>query len=352
MDFGFSSLSNLAKIRKDVKRKRISSYNIRGTNNDNIIINSKTKFELCYIHSSGIIRHIWITIGTKDPDPYYLRKIIIRMWWDDENNPSVECPIGDFFGIGHAQSINYWSLPLSMSPRDGKGFNSFWPMPFSKSAIIEIENECDTPLVFYYYIDYEEYKELESEFGRFHAFWNRKNPCKGNDYSLKKPQRWFKRNKTHEEDYVVLEAEGEGHYVGCHLDIHNLHETNEQNWPGEGDDYIEIDDSETILYGTGTEDYFCTAWCPSEYYCSPYYGITMPGGKNWSGKISYYRYHIEDPIYFHKNIKVKMEHGHANQRLDDWSSTAYWYQSEPHKKFNPILPLEERLPRKEPEEIN
>ncbi len=351
MDFGFSSLSNLAKIRKDVKRKRISSYNIRGTNNDNIIINSKTKFELCYIHSSGIIKHIWTTIGTKDPDPNYLRKIIIRMWWDDENNPSVECPIGDFFGIGHAQSINFWSLPLSMSPRDGKGFNSFWPMPFSKSARIEVENECDTPLTFYYYIDYEEYKEIEPEFGRFHAFWHRENPCKGNDFSLKKPKRWLKRNKTHEEDYILLEAEGEGHYVGCHLDIHNLYETNEQNWPGEGDDYIEIDDGETILYGTGTEDYFCTAWSPSEYYCSPYFGITMPGGKNWSGKISYYRYHIEDPIYFHKNIKVKMEHGHANQRSDDWSSTAYWYQSEPHKKFNPIMQLEERLPREEPKEI-
>ncbi len=101
------------------------------------------------------------------------------MWWDDENNPLVECPIGDFFGIGHAQSINFWSLPLSMSPRDGKGFNSFWPMPFSKSARIEIEKEWDTPLIFYYYIDYEEYKELKSEFGRFHAFWNRENPCKG-----------------------------------------------------------------------------------------------------------------------------------------------------------------------------
>jgi hypothetical protein len=145
-------------------------------------------------------------------------------------------------------------------------------------------------------------------------------------------------------------------HVGCHLDIHNLltpelSHRNDNLWPGEGDDYIEIDDKEIILYGTGTEDYFCTAWSPTQFYCSPYYGITLPGGLNYSGKLSYYRFHIEDPIYFHKNIKVKIEHGHANQRSDDFSSTAYWYQLEPHKKFKPLLPLNERLPREEPKEI-
>lgn len=351
MEFGYSSLMNLAKIKKNVKRKRISSYNKRGTNHDSIIINSKAKFELCNVQGSGIIKHIWVTIAPADPDPYYLRKIIIRMWWDGEINPSVECPIGDFFGVGHAKSVNYWSLPLSMSPVEGKGFNSFWAMPFSKNARIEIENECNTAIILYYYIDYEEYAELDSDLGRFHVYWKRENPCNGNDYNLKKAEDFDKRNKTHEDDYILLEAEGEGHYVGCHLDIHNLNETAKHNWPGEGDDYIKIDDGEIILYGTGTEDYFCTAWGPSDYYFSPYFGITMPGGKNWSGKISYYRYHIEDPIYFHKNIIVKIEHGHANQRSDDWSSTAYWYQTEPHKKFKPILSINERLPREEPKEI-
>ena len=351
MEIGYSSLSNLAKIKKNIKRKRISSYDRKGANNDFKLINSKEKIEICNISDSGIIKHIWMTLGVKEEDPYYLRKVIIRMWWDNELNPSVECPIGDFFGVGHAKSINFWSLPLSMSPRDGKGFNCFWSMPFSQQAKIEIENETDTTLIFYYYIDYEEHNDLDSSLGRFHAYWNRENPCKGNDYSLKKAQRWQKRNKNHEEDYVVLDAEGDGQYVGCHLDIHNLYETEKHNWPGEGDDYIEIDDGETILYGTGTEDYFCTAWSPSKYYCSPYFGIPLPGGKNWSGKISYYRYHIEDPIYFHKNIKVKIEHGHANQRSDDWSSTAYWYQTEPHKPFKPLLPVNGRLPREEPKEL-
>ncbi|MFW9824073.1 MAG: glycoside hydrolase family 172 protein, partial [Candidatus Thorarchaeota archaeon] len=287
-------------------------------------------------------------------DAYYLRKILIRMWWDDEESPSVECPIGDFFGIGHSKAVNFWSLPLSMGPRDGKGFNCFFPMPFSKGARIEIENQAEVNTFCYFYIDYEEHEIIDKNYGRFHTTWRRKNPCEGQDYSKLKERNWrsekfSKTNPTHEDDYLILEAEGEGHYVGCHLDIHNLFETERMNWPGEGDDYIEID-GETVIYGTGTEDYFCTAWSPDEYYCSPYFGIPLPGGKNWSGKISYYRYHIEDPIYFHKNIEVKIEHGHANQRSDDFSSTAYWYQIEPHKKFDTILNVNERLPREEPKE--
>ncbi|TFG21654.1 MAG: DUF2961 domain-containing protein [Promethearchaeota archaeon] len=344
MNIGVDSLNNLAKIRKGVKRKRISSYDVTGANADFNLIKGKQKHIICKINGAGIIKHIWMTLASADP--YYLRKTILRMWWDNEHEPSVECPIGDFFGVGHGKAVNYWCLPFSMGPQDGKGFNCFFPMPFSKMAKIEVDNESELDLVCYYYIDYEEYKELDADYGRFHVTWHRENPCKG---SNREP--FYKKNPTHENDYILLEAEGEGHYVGCHIDIHNLKVTEKHNWPGEGDDYIEIDDGETILYGTGTEDYFCTAWCPSEYYCSPYFGIPLPGGKNWSGKITYYRYHIEDPIYFHKNIVVKNEHGHANQRSDDWSSTAYWYQKEPHKQFRPLLPVQERLPREEPKEI-
>lgn len=348
MNLGLNSLNSLAKIRKDVKRKRVSSYDPTGANADFNFIKPKQKHNICDINGAGIIRHIWMTLASSDP--YYLRKIVIRMRWDDEPEPSVECPIGDFFGVGHGKSVNYWSLPLSMGPQDGKGFNCFFPMPFSKSAKIEVENETNVELVCYYYIDYEEYNELDADYGRFHVTWHRENPCKG-----AKREPFYRKNPTHEDDFVLFEAEGEGHYVGCHVDIHNLKVTNKHNWPGEGDDYIEIDDGEILIYGTGTEDYFCGSWCPTQYYCSPYFGIPLPGGKNWSGKITYYRYHIEDPIYFHKNIIVKIEHGHANQRSDDWSSTAYWYQKEGegtyHKKFKLLLPMEERLPREEPKEI-
>jgi hypothetical protein len=347
MNLGYSSLANLAKLRPKVKRKRISSSDIKGTNLDLIPIQPNEKYTLCDISGAGCIKHIWTTLASNDP--YYLRKVIIRIWWDGEKNPSVECPIGDFFGVGHSKTTNFWSLPLCMGPEDGKGFNCFFPMPFSSKAKIEIENDTDFSLVCYFYIDYEEYEEnkgLDEKYGRFHVIWHRENPCQGNDYETSKIiERNSKKNKTHENDYVLLDAEGEGHYVGCHLDIYNLRDTSEHNWPGEGDDYIEIDDGGSILYGTGTEDYFCTSWCPTQRYSSPYFGISLPGGGNWSGEISYYRYHIEDPIYFHKNIKVKLEHGHANQRSDDWSSTAYWYQKEPHKKFKELLPSEERIPR-------
>ena len=106
---------------------------------DNRLIEPKRTLEVCKIDGAGIIRHIWITIASSTP--YYLREIVIRMWWDNEEHPSVEVPIGDFFGVGHAIAVNYWSLPLSMGPRDGKGFNCFFPMPFSTNARIEIVNE-------------------------------------------------------------------------------------------------------------------------------------------------------------------------------------------------------------------
>jgi hypothetical protein len=357
MQIGNSSLANLAKIRKDVKRKRVSSYDVTGANFDTAIIDPDQKYEVCNINGAGCIKHIWMTLASTITD--FLRRVTIRMWWDGEEHPSVEVPIGDFFGVGHAQTVNYWSLPLSMGPEDGKGFNCWFPMPYATNARIEVENESKDRIACYYYIDYEEYPKLEDDLARFHASWRRENPCKGDDYeTARRVERFTKKNLDHEKnDYLILDAEGEGHYVGCHLDIHNLFDFEKyesrkvrNNWPGEGDDFFKIDDGETVIYGTGTEDYFCGSWCPTQYYCSPYFGITLTGGKAWSGKISYYRYHIEDPVYFHKNIKVKIEHGHANQRSDDWSSTAYWYQTEPHK-YIPILPLNERIPRDEPREI-
>jgi hypothetical protein len=145
---------------------------------------------------------------------------------------------------------------------------------------------------------------------------------------------------------LVASLRSEGHYVGCNINYHNLRSTEEWNWYGEGDDMIFIDDElfPPSLHGTGTEDYFNTAWSPTQSYAAPYHGITMPGGPNWSGKISLYRFHIEDPVCFRKSIRVTIEHGHNNHRSDDISSTAYWYQTEPHQPFD-LLPVAQRLPR-------
>jgi hypothetical protein len=345
-------MQDLPKLR-DYKRRRISSHDPTHGNRDFLVIKRREKRVIADIKGAGSIKHIWCTMDCASR--YFLRKIIIRVYWDNEHNPSIEVPIGDFFGIGHAICKNFVSAPLSMSPENGKGFNCFFPIPFSERAIFEIENEAKASLMFYYYIDYEEYEQLEDGLGRFHATWNRQNPCEGESedkYPSNMSYLLQGKNNDFFKNYIILEAKGKGHYVGCNINIHNLREISDHNWLGEGDDMIYIDDdNEPTIYGTGTEDYFNTAYCPTQEYNAPYHGITLPGGKNWSGKISYYRYHILDPIYFQKSIKVTIEHGHANRLANDYSSTAYWYQTEPHKKFRDLLSVKERLPRKRPKEI-
>jgi len=111
MKIGMNSLANLAQIRKDVKRKRVSSYDKTGSNMDNVLLNPNESYQICDIAGAGIIKHIWMTIASADPN--YLRKLVLRMWWDNEEHPSVEVPIGDFFGVGHGKTVNFWSLPFS-----------------------------------------------------------------------------------------------------------------------------------------------------------------------------------------------------------------------------------------------
>jgi hypothetical protein len=315
MPIGSSSLADLARLREGVRRERVSSK-----------------------------------------DPLVARKVILRMWWEGETQPSVEVPIGDFFGIGHGIIKNFWSLPLTMSPSDGRGFNCFFPMPFTESATIEVMNETAEDFIIFFYIDYEAYDHLAGGYGHFHAQWRRENPTTG----WGDPSRPFRQNRdyaqevvqtpnlTDVDNYLILEAEGKGHYVGCHLDVDCI--AREKNdWYGEGDDMIVIDGEPwpPRLHGTGTEDYFNTAYCPKEEFNTPYHGITVYSGTEewpWKGKNSLYRFHIEDPIYFERSIRVSIEHGHANNLTNDVSSTAYWYQTEPHKPYPPPLQVEARLP--------
>ena len=357
MNNDFSTLKNLA-IAREGKRYRISSYDRSGGNNDFFIMQPGEKCRIAEIAGAGCINHIWVTLGEFPPHSKknYLRKAVLRMWWDGESNPSVEVPIGDFFGMGHARTKNFNSMPLNMSPENGRSFNSFFSMPFSKGAEIEVHNEYENPLRMYFYIDYESYSELSDKYLRFHSNWRRLNPCKGiDDKDMSNEAFQFSGlNTTGKDNYLILEAEGRGHYVGCHLDIHNLRFTNKWNWYGEGDDMIFIDGEEwpPSLHGTGTEDYFNTAWCPTQDVCNPYHGVILPGKDNWAGHVTLYRYHIEDPVIFSKSIRITIEHGHNNHRSDDYCSTAYWYQSEPHRKFETLLPHEERLPLPEIQTLN
>lgn len=350
-----SSLRDLPRLR-NTRRKRVSSWDRTGGNHDWTEIQPGETVTLADITGAGDINHIWIAGGMEhfallpeSLEPDVLRKLVLRMSWDGEPEPSVLVPLGDFFGAGHGLRRSFASLPIQMSPNDGSAFNCFFHMPFANGARIELTNELSRDLVnMWYYVDYEEFDELEDGLGRFHAQWRRENPCHGVGQGDETNEQ-FEFEGTNiggADNYVILEAAGKGHYVGCILNVHNLRETVQWNWWGEGDDMIFIDDDTwpPSLHGTGTEDYFNTAGCPQEIYSAPYHGIIHGGGHNWSGYSTSYRFHIEDPVTFEKRIRVTIEHGHANKRSDDYSSVAYWYQTEPHKTFG-ILPAAERSPR-------
>ena len=338
-------LANLPRL-TGTRSARASSYDRTGGNDDRLELAPGATAVLARIDEPGVVRHIWTTIACGDP--HHLRKIVLRMFWDGEAQPSVEAPIGDFFGLGHGRARNFWSLPLQMSPQDGKGFNCWFPMPFA-AARFEVENEAEDELVLSYYIDYE-LGEDDAGLGRFHAQWRRVSGADGPDeVGLTNEELLFRgQNLSGDENYVILEAEGRGHYVGCTLAIQNRRLVGPEtwNWYGEGDDMIFVDGEpfSPSLHGTGTEDYFGTAWCPTEPYSSPYLGIVLPGGENWSGQIALYRFHVEDPVRFRRSIRVTIEHGHANRRSDDLSSVAYWYQAEPHSSFPTLPSVRERLP--------
>ena len=350
-----SSLRDLPRLR-DSRRRRFSSWDRTGGNDDRVTLRPGETATLADIGGAGSVSHIWVTVAPErmtitpqSREPDILRRLLLRMYWDGEQHPSVLVPLGDFFGVGHARTVNFASAPLQMSPEDGKGMNCFFHMPFADGARIEVVSELAHESVYlYYYVDYEAYDRLEDGLGRFHAQWRRQNPCPGPGQRPAETNEEFQlqgSNLSGAGNYVILDAQGRGHYVGCVLSIRNLRATDQWNWYGEGDDMIFIDGDgwPPALHGTGTEDYFNTAWCPSQSYSAPYHGITLPGGANWSGEISLYRFHVEDPITFTRGIRVTIEHGHANKRSDDYSSVAYWYQEEPHTPFG-ILPVAERSP--------
>ena len=340
--------------------RRASSWDESGGNRDRLSIVRGETHTLLDVKGPGCITHIWMT--PHSIEPHYLRKLLLKIYWDGETEPSVLVPLGDFFGVGHAQAETYVSLPMVMAPREGHGLNCYLPMPFRSGAKIEVTNEnygSETRL--YYNIDYEVWDEAPSEnLGTLHACWRRQNPTDGiqetaemSDYLLTHTGI----NLSDEGNYLLMEAEGAGQYIGCNINIHNLRRSKDiGNWYGEGDEMIFIDEDNEgkrwppTLHGTGTEDYFNTAWGPNEKFYSPFFGLTKPGGKDFSGFISWYRWHLLDPARFSKSIRVSIEHGHANRLNNDYSSTAYWYQTEPHKPFG-ILPVGERIPRADFPEI-
>ena len=356
---GSGGLAGLPRARGG-RRKRASSHDRSGGNNDRIRVNAGETATLAEIDGAGCVRHIWMTFA--DAEPNYLRRLVLRAYWDGETQPSIESPIGDFFGVGHAKVVHYSSMPLNMvtggSPlsENQAAMNCFFPMPFARHARITLQNDGEKPAhAVYFYIDYEAHQRLLENELQFHAHWKRSNPTKPSvnlsDATLDFGKTNEIKNTTGQGNYVILDAEGRGHYVGCNLSIDHINPIKNFGWFGEGDDMIYIDgEALPSLAGTGTEDYFCAAWgYPSGAYSMPYHGVSLAGPTEgpdaYSGKWTMYRYHIEDPVMFQKSIRVTIEAGHANVHANDYSSVAYWYQAEPHRAFRPILPVDQRLPR-------
>ncbi len=345
---------------------RASSYDRTGGNKDWVDIQPGEIHVPLEYEGCGKITHIWMTLGEKESELFALRKLLIRIYWDGEEDPSVSAPLGDFFGLGFGIKRTYENIMQSASEADGKSLNSYFPMPFRKGVRIEIESHCNQPVMFYYNIDYDRLPSLPEETGYFHAQYRHvletqphekdtthlslettNNPNLPSWY----PAKWERKNILGESNYTIFEAEGVGHYIGCHLHI-DCFQIGSNYWYGEGDEMIWIDQPYTEaprISGTGTEDYFNMAFCPIKPFSSLYHGLTLYGGDPtgvlWGRKNSMYRLHIMDPIRFNKNIKVSIETGHANILNMDYSSIAYWYQIEPHKVQPPMESVEKRIPR-------
>lgn len=373
MDIGRGSLAELARLRR-FERGRLSSWDRRGGNADFWTIPAGETRELGRIEGAGCVKHLWMTLATLPPDPLELCKTVLRFYWDGEARPSVEVPIGDFFGMGFGRRRNFAALPLQMSPEDGKGLNCWFPMPFAEGARFEAENQGESRALLWFYVDYESHPEPDPELARFHACWRRSDPSAGlarergwtrRDYRLDERRPvgaglgfggpWEEPNLGGERNHVILEARGRGQYVGCVLNV-DVFERQVNDWYGEGDDMIFVDGEAwpPRLHGTGTEDYFNTAFCPTQEYSAPYHGITLYSGNPswpWGGKNSMYRFHVEDPVRFEREIRVTIETGHANALANDVSSTAYWYQVGRREPLPALPPVAERLPHPDPPEL-
>jgi hypothetical protein len=337
-------LVDLARLKDNVKSKRISSFDTTGGNNDRLEnIADGERRTLFEVEGAGMINHIWITIA---PPPPTLNRndIILRMYWDGAEEPCVESPIGVFFGQGWNESYNWASLPLAAGPRDGRGLVSYFVMPFSNGARIEVENDSGQNIgAFYYYVDYVELDELNPDMGRFHAWYNHELtealPDGENEWSLLGTQ--DKNIDDGARNYLIADLEGHGHFVGVNYFVHSP----SPMWYGEGDDMIFIDGERwpPSLHGTGTEDYFNTSWSPKTLYSHPYYGYARVNDDvGWLGRTHVYRFHVSDPVYFDESLRFTIEHGHNDNLTLDLSTVAYWYQKDPHKPFPPLPDREAR----------
>lgn len=296
-----------------------------------IIINSGETFTIAEIEGPGAIQHIWMT-----PTGNW-RYSIIRFYWDDEKEPSIEVPIGDFFGMGWNEYAHLNSIAVSVNP--GSAFNSYWKMPFRKKCRITVENINNTEAMrLYYQVNYT-LTEVGEDEAYLHAQFRRTNPNKGSLHT------------------ILDGVKGKGHYVGTYMAVG----VNNNGWWGEGEIkfFMDGDKDFATIVGTGTEDYFCGSYNfenrktrQYQEFSTPYAGlhqVIRPDGMyNSQQRFGMYRWHIMDPIRFDKDLKVNIQDlgwrtgGRYLPQQSDIATVAFWYQREPHAPF-PKLPSKDEL---------
>jgi len=269
---------------------------------------------LADLQGPGIVNHIWITIA--DSEYGWPRLLRLRVYYDGHKTPSVDVPLGDFFGVGHGYESNLNSM-MVRNASFGRARNAYWPMPFRKSCKITVTNEGKRRVTsFYYHVDWQKHESLPEDIGYFHAHYRQATPPPMGKL------------------YTLLNIRGEGHYVGSVLNIIQT----QMGWFGEGDDMFYVDDEPTPrIEGTGTEDYFNDAWA-LRVSDGAWTGIPVAEGEGYGARLTGYRWHVTDPVPFKKSLRVAIEHlgwtynadGTARsgfeERSDFFSSVAFWYQ--------------------------
>jgi hypothetical protein len=322
---------------------RASSADPTGRNADRRTVAPGETLTLLDMDGPGEISHLWFTIASAEP--YHLKRIVLRMYWDGEETPSVEAPIGDFFGLGLGYYVRWQSSVLSVGGE--KSLNCFFPMPFQRHARITITNEGQRIVrALYYNIDYRTgMLPLAPGTLYFHAQYRQAQPNRGwTNRWTKNSQALVNRktNLTGQDNYVWFEAKGAGQYAGVTMSVLQ----NQDDWWGEGDDMFFVDGARRPSSGgTRAEDYFLGAWGFKEHpFSYQLYGAPVAGKDRAGSRSSVYRFHLDAPITFSTSFKATIEHGNANHRSDNFYSVAYWYQIEPHAPFPPLPPVQQRLP--------
>jgi hypothetical protein len=337
------------------KTGRCSSWDKTGRNTDSWLIPPHEHAVLADIHGPAQITHIWMT------QQAHYRECLLKITYDNADFPSVLVPLGDFFCLGHSMVNSFESSLFSASTFFPYQFNKpcalncYAPMPFSERAVVELVNDSDEPHLAYFYVDYESLPEWPQGMGYFHAEFRRSNPFGGwgPEIVVNSPEANVVNQgiMAYENNYVIFETQGRGHYIGCNLSVTSFNGT----WWGEGDDMIWVDGYKwpPDLHGTGSEDYLGHAGGMQEQAflrngSSLFEGHTIPTPEInlWRGNSGYqssYAFHLENPISFESEIKVTIEHGHANHLANEMSSTAYWYAEKPCPAVA-VPPVTKRLP--------